>query len=301
MVSDQHGTWLAHWLIRRSGSGFYYDTYLSHSTDQGNTWSPPIKLHSDDTDSEHGFVSIASNAPGIFDIVWLDGRQFAQALAEPKMEFRHKRWAHGNLSEASIIDPDVCTCCDTSALYFNDELWVAYRGHNDQERRDIFVSKMSANGQIEPVIVTEDQWTIASCPVNGPALSMVNKAPALAWFTEADGLRRVHFKHLTKEAESLHTFAVGHSVGRVDLAAWDDGVTALSHLIKTDAYEGLSIEWIHSSGELLRKDVIATISAGRRTGFPKIFRVDEYLWLVWTETSSNGTSLRGAKLPRPEV
>jgi len=60
---------------------------------------------------------------------------------------------------------------------------VAYRDRSDTEIRDIYVSRSVGSNWSQPVAVHRDNWQIAACPVNGPALSADGTAVALAWFT----------------------------------------------------------------------------------------------------------------------
>ena len=52
---------IAQWMVRLSGPGFAYDVYIATSTDRGLTWSHPERLHSDNSATEHGFVSLYSD------------------------------------------------------------------------------------------------------------------------------------------------------------------------------------------------------------------------------------------------
>ena len=55
-ISEQF--WVAHWLVRKSGSPYAYDAFVAISADAGKQWGAPTRLHSDASATEHGFVSI---------------------------------------------------------------------------------------------------------------------------------------------------------------------------------------------------------------------------------------------------
>ena len=67
------GAIVAHWLQKSGPSTYAYDVRLSHSTDDGKTWSPSYLPHHDRTQTEHGFASLFPMGDG-FGLVWLDGR-----------------------------------------------------------------------------------------------------------------------------------------------------------------------------------------------------------------------------------
>ena len=60
---------------------------------------------------------------------------------------------------------------------------VAYRDRSEGEIRDIYISRLAGGTWSEPAPVHRDNWKIAACPVNGPALSANGRQVAIAWFT----------------------------------------------------------------------------------------------------------------------
>jgi hypothetical protein len=50
--------WAAHWLEMAGDLTYSYHVLMSQSFDAGRTWSAPVKLHRDETPTEHGFVSM---------------------------------------------------------------------------------------------------------------------------------------------------------------------------------------------------------------------------------------------------
>jgi hypothetical protein len=69
---------------------------------------------------------------------------------------------------------------------------VAYRGAEDDNTRDICTARLTAKGSwTEPRRLVADGWQIQSPPADGPSLSTDGSRVAAAWFTAADGERRV--------------------------------------------------------------------------------------------------------------
>jgi len=283
VARDGSGRWIAHWLRKRPSVGFVYDAWFAVSVDEGVTWSEATPLHGDDRDAEHGFVSVVPDRDG-FDAFWLDGRQYADDPGEAKMELRHRRWTPAGLGPERILDPDVCTCCDTAAVRDAEGLLVAYRGHDDRERRDIRLVRIGIDGEESRSDAWKDGWIIAACPVNGPALARHEQRAALAWFTQADERPRVLFSRLeANRARTPLIFAEGNAVGRVDVQLWADGTAALSWLERTEDGGAVRVAWLAPDDRVLDVVTAGPASAGRESGFPRSARVGNELWLAWTD------------------
>lgn len=73
VASLRNGTLAAHWLVKSGSSTYAYDVNVSQSKD-GKSWSKSIVPHRDNTQTEHGFVSLIPLSDGRLGAVWLDGR-----------------------------------------------------------------------------------------------------------------------------------------------------------------------------------------------------------------------------------
>ena len=69
----------AHFLDKSAADTYAYNVKLTVSNDNGNTWNEAFIPHSDNTQTEHGFVSKLALSDESFLAVWLDGRQMAYA------------------------------------------------------------------------------------------------------------------------------------------------------------------------------------------------------------------------------
>jgi hypothetical protein len=76
IAATADGTIWAHWLqkTRGQGDGSAYAIIVSHSVDDGMTWSDPVRAHDDGKPVEHGFVSFWPAARDRIGMAWLDGR-----------------------------------------------------------------------------------------------------------------------------------------------------------------------------------------------------------------------------------
>lgn len=157
--------------------------YVAASVDQGKNWSKPVVVHSDRTNSEHSFASLAALDESHAGIVWLDARD-----NESKHKYRLMSSvisSAGSVSNEETIDDDVCTCCPTALAYTGDGLLAAYRDHIAEQLRDIYsIRRESGRWQVSKPI-HQDGWRINACPVNGPVLASRGSNVAVAWFTGA--------------------------------------------------------------------------------------------------------------------
>ena len=190
VVRLDDGTVYGHWL-QKSGSGTYaYDVRLARSTDDGRTWTPSFTPHHDGTQTEHGFASLFQMPGAGLGLVWLDGRAMKGGDHEGHgggggaMSVRAATFdARGTQTGETAVDLRVCECCPTAAAVTADGPIVAYRDRSEGEIRDIYISRLTGGTWSEPAPVHRDNWKIAACPVNGPALSANGRNVAIAWFT----------------------------------------------------------------------------------------------------------------------
>ncbi|HUR59465.1 MAG TPA: sialidase family protein, partial [Opitutaceae bacterium] len=158
---------------------------ISQSLDAGKTWSRPAPLTKESMAME--FVSLAALADGRVLAAWLDGRAHQKSG-------RTQLFARivGSSEADSLIDPSVCDCCPTTLTSFLDGSAVlAYRGRSSDEVRDIRVARFRQGAWSETRVLNHDEWRVAGCPVNGPALASDGGRVAAAWFTAADNDPRV--------------------------------------------------------------------------------------------------------------
>jgi hypothetical protein len=75
------------WAQKLKGTAKWPGNYLytAASQDGGKTWSPPATIHSDDSNSEHSFSSIAATGRDRATVIWLDARDY-------ESQHRYRLW-----------------------------------------------------------------------------------------------------------------------------------------------------------------------------------------------------------------
>ena len=296
VIALQDGSLAAHWLVK-SGSGTYaYDVNIARSKDGGKTWSKPIVPHLDNTQTEHGFVSLIPLPDGRVGAVWLDGRNMKNMKDEgdehtPSAESMTLRYAaidaDGKLSDEVQLDERVCECCQTSAALTSEGAIAVYRDRSQTEVRDIyFVKQQGDNTWGAPKAVHADNWEINGCPVNGPSIAADGRHVAVAWFTGANDAPRVK---IAFSGDAGRTFGGpievndADAVGRVDTLLLPDGSTLVCWMSGTVESGAIKVRRVRPDGRLGPTSVIAETDISRSSGFPRMARLGDEVHFAWTE------------------
>ena len=244
VIGLNDGSFAAHWLVK-SGSGTYaYDVNISRSRD-GKTWSKPLVPHSDNTKTEHGFVSLVPLSDGRLGAIWLDGRNMKDMKDDHdedkpspvNMTLRYATIdANGKISDEAELDERVCECCQTSAALSSDGIVAVYRDRSSNEVRDIYTVGQTNGAWRTPQAVHADNWEINGCPVNGPSIAAAGKNVAVAWYTEAGGKKTAKIAFSTDAGKTFGIpiqFDDGETQGRVDVVLLPDGSALVCWLAGT--------------------------------------------------------------------
>ncbi|HYN06521.1 MAG TPA: sialidase family protein [Vicinamibacterales bacterium] len=281
------GTLAAHWLQR--GISAPYGIQIRTSTDNGRTWTSPGTPHYDSASGEFGFVSFFETPDSGLGLVWLDGRKPAAGSAAPMshgMAVRAATVRNGSPGAQTVVDPSVCECCQTSAARTAEGVVIAYRDRSDANIRDISVARFVKGVWSAPATVHADNWEINGCPVNGPVVTAVGDAVAVAWFTMAGGAPHVRVAFSTDggrrfgapiQAESRVTYGrlgmVMPSADRVLLSSierGDEGVELVVREVTRDGRPGVPV-------------VVAPSTSDRSSGFARLALSGRRLVVAWTE------------------
>lgn len=197
-------TVLVGWTARReAGSHHATDIYLSSSRDQGRTFGPPVKVNDDAEPAVHGMHSLAVGNDGRIYMAWLDERNIhPMATKDGKMKASsagHHKESNRELFFAFSTDggrtfttnrrvaSNVCPCCKTALAISSDgRVYVSWRQVLPGDLRHIAVASSQNHGETftAPVIVSDDQWVLAGCPVSGPAVSVdTNGTLSVLWYS----------------------------------------------------------------------------------------------------------------------
>jgi hypothetical protein len=322
---------LAHWLRRRTRGG--YDIMLAVSLDGGARWSAPWTPHRDDTDTEHGFVSVVPAGDGGALVLWLDGRAFAghdEATAERHgaMALRARAYDGAALAALAaprsasvvaapdpalalaepepdagerVLDPRTCSCCQTAAVAVAQDVVVAYRARRSDEVRDIAVVRLRDGRWSEPAMVHDDGWRIDGCPVNGPAIAAAGARVAVAWYTEADGAPQVKIALSQDGGESFAAplrIDDGQPMGRVDVAFVGEGAAVSWQERRGDGLE-LRLRLVRAGGAEPSQRLPVAPTA-KPSGAAQLAAAAGQLLVAWTEQGADGAShVRSARVTVP--
>jgi hypothetical protein len=282
VIQGGGGALTAHWLATTGEEKYSYSVFLTRSTDGGATWSRAGMLH-EESPGEHGFVSWLPAEGGGVRAFWLDGREMTPEGGTMSLRTAVVREKSG---AGEVVDADVCSCCQTDAALAAGGPVVAYRDHTEEEIRDISVVRRTPRGWSQPVRVHADNWKIPGCPVNGPAIAASGRDVAVAWFTAAPPSPRVQIA-FSKDGGATFgpPFLVdgGKPLGRVDLALDADGSALVSWLALAGEEAQVRLRRISPGGKAGDPITLASTSASRNSGFPRIVLSGRDLVVAWVE------------------
>jgi hypothetical protein len=298
------GTLVAHWL-QKSGPGTYaYDVRLTHSRDNGKTWSTSFTPHHDGTKTEHGFATLFQMPDAGLGLVWLDGRNMREGEHDGgSMTLRFgafgKDWKQTAEAE---LDARVCECCPTTAAITSDGPIVAYRDRSHDEIRDIHITRLENGKWSEPKPVHADGWRVPACPVNGPALSARGKQVAVAWFNAKDNQPNA-FVALSSDAGRSFGAPVRlddqASLGRVDVEILPDGSAVAAYMEFADQRAQFRVRRILPDGTKSAPITVAGMSGTRSNGYPRMVLHGGELVFAWTEHDGKAPVVRTATAQVP--
>lgn len=297
--------WAAHWLSKSAEPTYAYDVRVVQSFDAGRSWNDPVRPHSDDTPTEHGFVSMYSNADTVA-LLWLDGRKTVNAVGDDPgntaMTLRSARIdSQGGISDEQLVDDIVCDCCQTDVAVSTNGPIAVYRNRTVDEIRDIYISRF-ADGRWQPgAAIAEDGWNISGCPVNGPAIAADGDFVAVSWFSAANDAPVVRAALSTNGGKSFKKpveIASRRTSGHVGIAIVDRSSVAVSW-VETDkrGSNAINIRALTTAG------ILGPVHTVGRTDllrvYPQIARNNDQLILAWTDEIGEATEIVSIKVPIP--
>ena len=302
----ERGRLAAHWLQRNGRGTYAYGVRVAQSADGGRTWSAPVTPHRDSSQTEHGFVALWSEA-GSLGAVWLDGRKFKKEghdAGNEMMLVSTTLRPNGELGPEVRLDERTCDCCQNAAAMTSNGPIVAYRNRSPEEIRDIYVTRRVAGKWLAGVPVHDDNWKIAACPVNGPAVAARENRVALAWFTAAGDSARVKVA-FSGDAGAKFGAPVrvdgGSPAGRVDVALLADGGALVTWIERVGGdTAAVRVRRVRRDGRTGAPMTIASSSAARASGFPRMAITGSTAVFAWT-VPGRPSAIRVARIPVAQI
>lgn len=293
-IALRDGSLAAHWLVKSGKSTYAYNVNIARSNDGGNAWSAPMVPHRDNTQTEHGFVSLISLADGRLGAVWLDGRNMKNMMETdehaPAPESMTLRYAaidrQGNVSDEAELDNRVCECCQTSAAVTSDGPIAVYRDRSPTEVRDIYIVRQVDGSWSAPQAIYADNWEINGCPVNGPAVAANGRSVVVAWFSSVSDTPQVKVA-FSNDAGARFSKPIqvddGKNVGRVDALLLPDGSALVCWLSGNVEGGAIKVRRVQPDGTMGPPSVIANTDISRSSGFPRMAQLGDQVHFAWTE------------------
>lgn len=245
------------WTARVAAQEHAADIYLSTSRDGGRTFEPPVKVNDDGKAVGHGMHSLAVARDGRVYIAWLDERNVvkpppsSQDGSKQKMDHMESNRevfvafssdGGRSISRNQLIAKDACPCCKTAIGAGTDgRVFASWRQVLPGEFRHIAVaaSEDGAKTFSPNVIVSDDRWMIASCPVSSPALS-VGEGDVLrvVWYTE--GERAAPGLYWVESRDTGKTFSAGRALAK--------GQARGMPLLVSNGKDAASVVWESNEG-----------------------------------------------------
>jgi hypothetical protein len=235
------------WTARvESSSGQADNLYLSASHDGGQTFAAAVKVNDDARPVVHGLHSLDVGADGRVYLAWLDERNVSQPQPTAQAGGHHTEGNREVFMTSSTdggrtfapnvrVATDACPCCKTSLAAAPDgRLYVSWRQVLSDNYRHIAVASTTDGGRTfsPPVVVSDDRWQIAGCPVSGSALAGgADGTLRVLWFSAGDagetGLYWAESRDGGRTFSQRQLFSNGQAYGTPVLLETEDRLTAV--------------------------------------------------------------------------
>ncbi|MFN7119875.1 MAG: exo-alpha-sialidase [Saprospiraceae bacterium] len=288
------GTWLTYYLPEYDPENYGYNISMIQSNNKGQSWSEPIHLYRDQPNTTQGFVSFFPMDEHKTGVTWLEVDQASGGSAH----HHHDEDAHnmilrfasvdasGKVTEETLLDDRVCTCCQTDAVAIPGGAVVVYRDRSAEEIRDIYYVRLQNGVWSKPQPLHEDGWNIKGCPVNGPAIDANGSTVAAVWYTMPKEEAQVWLR-FSEDGGSTFKNPIridqGNPLGRLDVLMLDANRALVSWLEKTEDNGALRVKVVHKDGTILADQEVSMVEPARPTGFPRLAKVADKIYITWTE------------------
>lgn len=167
------------------------DIKFARSMNFGKSFTPAIRVNDDEGKASQSFFTMDVAPDGTIYIVWLDGRDKKSNSPGTSSLYIARSTNKGASFEKNVkISGDICPCC-RPAIAFGDqgEIFVSWRHVYAENERIIAVASSLDGGETwdSPKRVTATGWKLNGCAHAGPAMTYVDGALVVAWYTGAEG------------------------------------------------------------------------------------------------------------------
>ena len=257
------------------------DVYFSVSTDRGLHWTSPTPANRPGTGEENSYPSAAPLDENRAALIWLDGANWTKQKRVALMS-RLVR-SDGSTTEATVIDPDTCTCCPTSLVHTSSGLVAAYRGHTPENIRDISLLRNNEGRWSQPHVVHADNWHFAGCPVNGPHLDGDQRRTVIAWFTGAQDQPAVKLAFSNDGGANFSApirIDEGNAIGRAQVVLLPGNSAFAFWLEHGSGTSRLLMRSVHDDGMI---ETPIEVSHGSDLGYPQAVRAANAVFITWAQ------------------
>ncbi len=296
VTASRDGSLLVHWAEKSGRATYAYDVRLARLQAQGlQGWKDLGTAHHDGTETEHGFVSVLPEGATGFRAVWLDGRETGKVRGATTLRTK----VVGSES-VHLLDERVCDCCGTAAVNTPEGPVVFYRDRSAEEIRDIAYVRQTEGGWSKPKLVHADNWKMTGCPVNGPTAAASGRSVVVAWYTGAEGghVRLAFSSDAGASFDAPIEVAEGPAgiLGRVQVELLEDGSAVVSWMVTSDGAAQILVRRVRRTRQLGPVVLVAQVDASRKSGFPRMARIADDLFFVWTAIHDGETSLQAGRM-----
>jgi hypothetical protein len=263
-----------------------------------------VKPHTDGTPTEHGFVSLFPLDDQVA-AIWVDGRKtggdHSGDASSSGMTLRSAVIDSDNsLSGEQEIDGLICDCCQTDVGLTDAGPVAVYRDRTVDEIRDIYVSRHGDGQWQQGLPLNNDNWEIAGCPVNGPAIAAHGSDVVVAWFSAPEQQPAVRVRFSANSGETfgpVAEIATTGSLGHVDIVMLPDNSAVLSWLqTNGNGLADLVIRRVGANGQMGEIRTIASNAPSRSV--PQMALDGSHLVFVWTEATDSGTRIASTRMDK---
>lgn len=305
-IAENNGNIIVSYLQKSANGKYTYDAKINLYSAVTQTWKNDILLHNDGTASEHGFVSVVPQGKSSFFAVWLDGRNTMGSSIDHQthgigaMTLRGRIiHADGTMEDELALDNRVCDCCQTAMVSIQDAPVIVYRDRTENEVRDISRIAPLDDSFSPSQPIYRDNWKIAACPVNGPAIASFDKSVAVAWFTAVNNLAKVQVvfsNDMGKTFGSPIQINDNETLGRVDVVMVSEEAAIVSWMEKRGDETSIQVMRVSADGNKEFPITLSNTSFERSSGFPQLEISNNSLYAAWTMVDGKKTSIKTAKI-----